>query len=161
MNITEDQFRKAMGLFPTGVTVVTACGQDQKDIGITISSFTSLSLTPPQILFCLSKQSKTHAIFKAAPHFVVNVLNKTQSHLSQGFAKHVPLEWEDIPTLRHPEAGCLLIRGALTHIVCEKASIYDGSDHDIIIGKVIDIQTGGDHLPLIRQRGQYLTIQSL
>ncbi len=161
MSITEDQFRKTLGLFPTGVTVVTVSDGVSKDRGITISSFTSVSLNPPQVLFCLSKQSKTMAAFKASPYFAVNILRATQHHLSEGFAKHIPLEWDTLKTHRHEPTRCLLISEALGHVICEKAALYEGGDHEIILGKVIDAIFKPDDLPLIRQRGKYSTIQPL
>jgi len=161
MTITEDQFRKTMGLFPTGVTVVTAPNDKGDDIGITISSLTSVSLTPPQILFCLSKSSKTMPVFKATSYFAVNILSSTQSPLSDGFARHVPLGWAQLQTQRHPSTGCLLISGALGHVICEKGAIYEGGDHEIILGRVIDVIVHLQDTPLIRQRGQYLTTQAL
>lgn len=161
MTITEDQFRKTMGLFPTGVTVVTAPNGKGGDIGITISSLTSVSLTPPQILFCLSKKSKTMSVFKATSYFAVNILNAHQSSLSDGFAKHVPLDWAQIQTHRHPSTGCLLISDALGHVICEKGAIYEGGDHEIILGRVIDAIAHPQGIPLIRQRGQYLTTQTI
>jgi len=161
MSITEEQFRKTLGLFPTGVTVVTVPDEDGKDIGITISSFTSLSLNPPQVLFCLSKRSKTMPAFKASSYFAVNILNVNQHHVSDGFARHVPLEWEDLKTHRHGVSKCLLISDALGHVVCEKVTTYESGDHEIIIGKVIDVTINPDHFPLVRQRGQYLTTQSI
>src|ERR1700722_10733868 len=139
MSITEDQFRKTLGLFPTGVTVVTAPQGKGKDIGITISSFTSVSLSPPQILFCLAKRSKTVEVFKETAYFAVNILSASQSRLSDGFAKHVPLEWETLNPHRHSATGCLLLSDALGHVICEKGAIYEGGDHNIILGKVIDI----------------------
>jgi 3-hydroxy-9,10-secoandrosta-1,3,5(10)-triene-9,17-dione monooxygenase reductase component len=161
MNITEEHFRKTLGLFPTGVTVVTAPQEKGKDIGITISSFTSLSLNPPQVLFCLSKHSKTMAAFKTLQYFAVNILNVNQSHLSDGFAKHVPPEWETVKTHRHPQTGCLLISDALGYVICEKGAMYDGGDHFIILGRVIDLVASPSDLPLVRQRGQYLTTQPI
>ncbi len=161
MRITEDQFRKTLGLFPTGVTVVTFSEEEGEPVGITISSFTSVSLKPPQILFCLSKQSKTIPIFKKSRYFAVNILNTNQSHLSEGFAKHTPLAWEKVKTKKHPATRCLLIREALGHIICEKGAIYEGGDHEIILGKVIDLGGEAHSLPLVRQRGQYLTTQPL
>ena len=161
MNISEDQFRKTMGLFPTGVTVVTAPQEQGGDIGITISSFTSVSLKPPQILFCLSKYSKTIPIFKASRYFAVNILSSTQSHLSDSFAKHVPIDWENIKTHRHRPTGCLLFSDALGHVLCEKGAIYEGEDHEIILGKVIDVAAIPHDLPLVRQQGNYLTTQPI
>lgn len=161
MMITEEQFRKTLGLFPTGVTVITASQKGGQDIGITISSLTSLSLSPPQILFCLSKHSKTMSVFKTSPYFAVNILSESQSHLSDGFAKHVPLEWETVDTYRHTATNCLLLSDTLGHIICERSAIYDGGDHEIIVGKVIDLNVTSSASPLIRQRGQYLTTQPI
>ena len=161
MSISEEHFRKTLGLFPTGVTVVTAHQEQGNDIGITISSFTSVSLNPPQILFCLAKCSKTIPVFKTARYFTVNILNANQSHLSDDFAKHVPVAWETVKTQRHLETGCLLISDALGHVICEKSAVYEGGDHEIILGRVIDLLTKPHDFPLVRQRGQYLTTQPL
>lgn len=161
MYVTEEQFRKTLGLFPTGVTIVTASQKDGQDIGITISSLASLSLSPPQILFCLSKHSKTMPTFKESSYFAINILSDAQSHLSDGFAKHVPLEWEKVETYRHSPTDCLLLAGTLGYIVCERGTIYEGGDHEIIIGKVVDLNVTSSAPPLIRQKGQYLTTQSI
>lgn len=161
MSITEDHFRKTLGLFPTGVTVVTAPQEQGNDIGITISSFTSVSLSPPQILFCLSKSSRTISLFKTSHYFAVNILSAHQSHLSDGFAKHVPLLWKTVKTERHLETGCLLISDALGHVICEKSAVYEGGDHEIILGRVIDLISKPHDFPLVRQRGQYLTTQPI
>ncbi|MBI2707108.1 MAG: flavin reductase family protein [Proteobacteria bacterium] len=161
MTVTEDQFRKTLGLFPTGVTIITAPQKGGQDIGITISSLTSVSLSPPQILFCLSKHSKTMPVFKASPYFAINILSESQSHLSDGFARHVPMEWEKVDTYRHSATGCLLIKDTLGYIICEKGAIYDGEDHEIIIGKVLDLEVISSASPLVRQKGQYLTTQSI
>ncbi|MBY0500409.1 MAG: flavin reductase family protein [Alphaproteobacteria bacterium] len=157
MSIKEDQFRKTLGLFPTGVTVVTVPYGQEGDIGITISSFTSVSLHPAQILFCLAKRSKTIPAFKASRYFAVNILKASQTHISEGFAKHIPIGWEKTKVHRHAETGCLLFSEALGHVICEKSAMYDGGDHEIILGKVIDLSSNPNELPLIRHRGQYLT----
>lgn len=161
MSISEKQFRQTLGLFPTGVTVVTTLTEEGKDIGITISSLTSLSLDPPQVLFCLSKNSKTMPIFKAARYFAINILNEDQAYLSDGFARHVPLDWEKVDHHRHPETGCLLLNEALGYIICEKGIVYEGGDHEIILGRVIDLKEAPPALPLIRQKGEYLTTRPI
>lgn len=157
MNITDDQFRKTLGVFPTGVTVVTTLSETGEDVGITISSFTSLSLHPPQILFCLSKHSALSPVVKAAPYFVVNILTADQSYISDGFAHRIPIRWEDLKTIRHDTSNCLLLTEALGHVICEMGSVYEGGDHDIIVGRVIELTSNPHTTPLIRQRGQYQT----
>ena len=157
MGITEDQFRKALGLFSTGVTVITVPAHFGENVGITISSFTSVSLHPPQVLFCLSKHSRMQPIFAESSYFAVNILKATQSLLSDGFAQRLPLHWDSVKTHGHPETECLLLSDALGHVVCEKGTVYEGGDHDIIVGKVIDIMVNYHELPLVRHKGQYLT----
>ena len=160
MSITEDQFRKTLGLFSTGVTVVTT-SQGQEDVGITISSLTSVSLNPPQILFCLSKQSKTVPVFTDCSYFAVNILNANQSHIADNFAKHIPRKGETVKVFRDNETGCLLFSDVLGHVICERGAIYEGGDHHIILGRVIAVGANFKDLPLVRQRGQYLTTQSI
>lgn len=160
MNINEDQFRKTLGLFPTGVTVVTTPhGYD--DIALTISSFTSVSLNPFQILFCLSKQSRKASAFIESIHFAVNILNAQQAHISDEFAKRLPETNSHLKTFRDSETGCLLFSEALGHVICEKGAIYDGGDHHIILGRVIALRANFEELPLVRQRGRYMTTQDL
>lgn len=161
MSVTEDQFRKTLGLFPTGVTVVTTPRGEGQDVGITISSFTSVSLSPPQILFCLSKYSKSSPVFRDASYFAINILNSDQSPIADSFAKHTPKKGEQLKVYRHEETGCLLLSDALGHVVCERAAIYEGGDHHIILGTVIALGANFHHLPLVRQKGQYLTTQPL
>jgi len=161
MSITEHQFRKTLGLFPTGVTVVTAPqGQDQ-DVCLTISSLTSVSLDPPQILFCLSKYSKTVPVFKAAPFFAINILTENQAHIADAFATHTLPKGGTLKVCRHEETGCLLFSDALGHVICERGALYEGGDHYIILGRVIAVGENVNDLPLVRQRGQYLTTRPL
>ena len=160
MKLSEAKFRKILGLFPTGVVVVTA-SYGKEDFGITISSFTSLSLKPPQILFCLSKDSKTMPIFERIPYFVVNILSSDQAYLSDVFARRYPLDWSKIKTHRHVETDCILLSEAVGYVICEKRALYEGGDHKIILGKVVDLQKSYEATPLIRHRGEYLTTQPL
>ncbi len=161
MNNTEEQFRKVLGSFPTGVAVVTTSPAEGESIGITVSSFTSVSLEPPQVLFCLSKHSKTLPAFKAARYFAVNILSAEQSHLSNSFARRTPIEWESIKTHTHPITKCPLLSEAVGHVICEKSAVYEGGDHNIILGKAIDLVVVSENLPLIRHRGQYATLQPI
>lgn len=160
MSITEDQFRKTLGLFPSGVTVVTTL-HGQEDVGITISSFISVSLNPPQILFCLSIYSKTAPVFKDCTYFSINILSAHQAHIADSFAKHIPCTDRALKAFRHEETGCLLFSDALAHIICKRGDIYEGGDHHIILGRVMAVNTTFNGLPLVRQRGQYLTTQSI
>jgi flavin reductase (DIM6/NTAB) family NADH-FMN oxidoreductase RutF len=161
MNIIDDQFRKVLGQFPTGVAVITTTNESGEDVGITISSFTSLSLNPHQILFCLSKNSTLWSSFKNTKCFAVNILNADQSYVSDCFAKRAPLDWSKMKIERHAPSGCILLTEALGHVICEKGSVFDGGDHDIIIGLVTDLFANPHTTPLIRHRGEYMTTEGL
>jgi flavin reductase (DIM6/NTAB) family NADH-FMN oxidoreductase RutF len=161
MSVTEHQFRRTMSLFPTGVTVVTTPLKDGQDVGLTISSLTSVSLEPPQILFCLSNYSRAVPVFQKASHFAINILNAEQAHLADAFARHIPQQGERLKTFRHEETGCLLFSDAMGHLVCEKGEIFESGDHYIIIGHVIAVGANFEQRPLVRQTSQYQTIQSL
>jgi flavin reductase (DIM6/NTAB) family NADH-FMN oxidoreductase RutF len=100
-------------------------------------------------------------VFKEAPYFSVNVLSANQSHIADSFAKHTSRKNEMLKVYRHERTGCLLLSDALGHVVCERGAIYEGGDHHIILGTVIAVGAHSHALPLVRQKGQYLTTQSL
>jgi len=95
-------------------------------------------------------------------HFAVNILNAHQAHVADEFAKRLPPQTgQSLKMFREGETGCLLFSEALGHVICERGAIYDGGDHHIILGRVISLDANFNALPLVRQRGQYLTTQSL
>lgn len=100
-------------------------------------------------------------VFQSSAHFAINLLSKEQAHLSDGFAQHIPMEWEKVSTYRHAATDCLLLSDTLGYVICEKEIIYEGGDHAIIIGKVIDLGISSPAAPLVRQKGQYLTTHPL
>lgn len=161
MSITKEQFRRTMGLFPTGVTVVTAPCEQGQDVGVTISSLTSLSLEPPQILFCLAKGSRSAPILTTTPHFALNILAAHQASVSDYFAYHSSQGSKPLEVCRDQATGCLLLSEALGHLICARGMIYEGGDHYIILGNVIAVHVNAPNSPLVRQQGQYLTTQSL
>src|SRR5947209_17980951 len=92
----EKQFRRVLGQFATGVTVVTARGKDGAPIGTTVNSFTSVSLKPPLVLWCLAHTSQNIAAFRKASHFAVNILAAGQYALSHRFAMPAPDKFEGV-----------------------------------------------------------------
>lgn len=80
-------FRRALGNFATGVTVVTAATASGRKVGVTANSFNSVSLDPPLVLWSIDKRSNSHEVFEEASHFAVNVLAADQVHLSNNFAR--------------------------------------------------------------------------
>lgn len=160
-NITSEQFRKTLSLLPSGVSIMTVSPPNGQDRGVTISSLTSLSLHPPQVLFCLSQTSSIMADVEAASHFAISILGDTQTNLANAFTRPGLVQWQEIQTHRHPLTNCLLLAGALGHIICERGPLYAGGDHKIILGTVIDVEINSPLAPLLRHRGNYLTTRAL
>ena len=127
-------FRTALGNFPTGVTVVTA-QTPGGPIGMTVNSFSSVSLDPPLILWSPAKTSSRHDFFAGATHFAIHVLSADQGALSGRFTRG-GLGFEAFIWDANPE-GVPIIPGTLSRFECERASIYDGGDHSIILGRVL------------------------
>lgn len=127
-------FRTALGNFPTGITVVTAQTPDGP-IGMTVNSFSSVSLDPPLILWSPAKTSSRHDIFAGATHFAIHVLSAEQCELSDRFTRG-GRGFEDVDWETNPE-GVPIIHGTLSRFECERASVYDGGDHSILLGRVL------------------------
>jgi len=145
-------FRRALGNFATGVTVMTACHNGQRT-GMTANSFNSVSLDPPLILWSIIKTSRSYAIFGQASHFAVNVLAMDQMALSNHFARYSEDKFEPIDAETAP-CGAPLLKNCAARFVCEKYQCLDGGDHWIILGKVIDFDDCG-RAPLLYHQGAY------
>ena len=150
---TPDEFRSAMALVPTAVTIVTAQGA-RGPAGATANAVASLSLEPPLMLACLDRGSRTLATVKEAGAFGISVLGAGQAGLAREFATKAPHP-EKFRDVSHVERqGVPLIDGAVAWIACRLRNLHDGGDHEIAIGDVIDLGgEGGD--PLIFYRGDY------
>lgn len=126
-------FRSTLGAFATGVTVVTTATPDGP-LGITVNSFTSVSMDPPLVLWCPAKWSKRYAPFATARHFAIHVLGADQKHIADGFSREggafAGLDW-------HTDTdGVPLIDGVLARLVCATWAVHDAGDHAIVIGRV-------------------------
>lgn len=156
MNLDIRSFRRALGRFATGVIIVTA-GQKGAVKGITVNSFSSLSLDPPLILWCLSHGSSRYHAFTNEPEFTVSILDKSQQavadHLASG-SEYVPGDVALEPTLIGPPS----IAGALTVLECRRTSLIDGGDHTIIIGEVLSFRCREDGDPLLYYGGAYRSL---
>lgn len=162
MNICSKTFRKTLSAFPTGVTIVTTHSPDKAHIGLTISSFTSVSLAPPQILFCLTNSSSVVDFFKPGHPFAVNVLSSHQTELSDHFASGMPTDWKTLSCHPHPSSDCMLLNGCMGHVICEVADVHTGGDHTVIVGKVTDlIRCEEQNEPLVRHLSEYKSTKSL
>lgn len=149
---TQD-LRRALGQYATGVTVVTARAVDGRRVAMTANSFSSVSLTPPLVLWCPAKSSPSTPAFQAATHFAVNVLAASQHHLALQFATPANDKFADVPT-REGIAGTPLIEGAVAQFQCRPVRCLDSGDHLVMIGQVEQYEALGG-APLIFHAGSY------
>lgn len=154
MSFDKNDFRRCMGHFATGITVVTTNLAENKPCGMTINSFASLSLEPPLILFSLDKNAHNHDNFTSCNKLVVNILNEDQKDISVAFAHPSSVNWNKILYVE-AKNGCPVIKGCLAYVECIIENIYQGGDHSIIIGRVTDMQISPQEQPLIYFKGKY------
>src|ERR1700722_11233664 len=129
------KFRDALGQFPTGVVVATARTQAGELIGMTMSSFNSVSLDPPLILFSVHRKTLSFAAWQSISHYAINVLNEDQEQVSNQFARAGGNKWGDMPVLPSPGGGPTLPNAAVV-FECTSHACYDGGDHEIFVGRV-------------------------
>jgi flavin reductase (DIM6/NTAB) family NADH-FMN oxidoreductase RutF len=146
-------FRRALGQFATGVTVVTANTSDGRRIGVTVNSFSSVSLDPPLILWSLSRQAESFFDFTNVTHFAVNVLEAKQHHLSRQFSTRLADKFVGVEFIEG-KAGAPLLKGVIAQFVCRKVRLYDGGDHVIFVGEVEEYKYE-DGEPLVFHSGRY------
>jgi flavin reductase (DIM6/NTAB) family NADH-FMN oxidoreductase RutF len=148
-------FRQALGEFATGVAVVTARGKGDELVGMTMSSFNSVSVDPPLVLFSVDRKALSLPAMQEAKGFAVNVLARQQENVSNQFARALANKWDQVKTsVGHAEAP--LISGALAHFECEPYANYDGGDHVIFVVRVVRHTVHSDApAPLIFFRGRY------
>jgi flavin reductase (DIM6/NTAB) family NADH-FMN oxidoreductase RutF len=147
--------RNAFGYFATGVAVVTAEDSNMRRVGMTINSFSSLSLEPPLILWSIAKTSGSLPAFTAASHFAVHILAATQQSLSDRFAKPSTSKFDNIEC-REGLGHAPLLAGCAAVFECALLQSIDGGDHLILVGRVERFNTNPDTLPLVFHRGRYV-----
>lgn len=150
--VAHRNFRNALGQFATGVTVMTGVSPAGDPFGITVTSFNSLSLDPPLILWSLGREGGSFSCFQAGTPFAVNVLAAGQDLLAQRFARVGVPKFDGVPTHDGLD-GVLLIDGSVAYFECFVEARYPGGDHDIIVGRVRRMfNIGGE--PLLFHKGQ-------
>jgi len=154
------EFRRAMGRWATGVTVVTA-HDGTIDAGLTVNAFLSVSLRPPSVLVSLQDDVDTLPIVERARAFAVNVLAADQRPVSDRFAQAVPSEqkFRDLP-VRRGASGAALLEGTLGAFECRVVSIAPAFDHRLVVGEVTAIHPGRDAPPLVFFRSGYGTAEA-
>ncbi|MEE2789740.1 MAG: flavin reductase family protein [Myxococcota bacterium] len=173
--ITEDDFKRAMGAFPSGVTVITTRLPDGVDVGMTASAFASVSLEPPLVLVCVQNRLDMCDFITTASSFGVSILTADQTAISNRFAggfiddhgrwqpwpEHRD-KFEDLEVFRLEPAGCALLNGSSVGLQCTLEHAYAGGDHTIFVGRVTALKGLADdtQMPLVYAQGRYARLDT-
>ena len=152
------RLRDAFGCFGTGVTLVSTISAEGSVTAVTANSFTSVSLEPPLLLFCLNKRSRRLPVFEQAERFAVNVLHAGQEALSVSLAQaqaHAQGR-EDLGWTMHE--GAPVLNDAMAAFACVRHAAYDGGDHVIFVGRVLQLSFDPDQDPLLYFQGRYRSV---
>ncbi|MDO9316311.1 MAG: flavin reductase family protein [Burkholderiaceae bacterium] len=149
-------FRAALGTFATGVTVITARDAHGKPVGLTANSFNSVSLTPPLVLWSLSRSASTMPAFTRGSHYAINILAADQRGIAERFSRKDIDRFEGIKLLEGL-SGAPILDGVMAVFECFNRSQYEEGDHVIFVGEVEHCARREGALPLIFHGGRYYT----
>ena len=147
-------FRDAVGSFATGVMVMTCSGGSEGLIGVTMNSFSSVSLDPPLVSFCIADSLSEFETLLKTEHFALNLLRADQEELSNQFAKTGLDKWRGV-SCREGANAAPIIEPNHGVLLCTKHAQYECGDHYIVVAKVDNVEFGGDEPPLLFYKGQY------
>lgn len=149
--------RDALGHFATGVAVVSCISPDGEAHASTVSSFNSVSLDPPLVLFSLANAAKSLPDWLSARHYAVSILHANQQAISNQFAKALTDKWDGVTPVSGPRTNAPLIPNALAWFECEAYATYGGGDHTIFVGRVLSLRRRAvsDNDPLLFFAGRY------
>jgi len=150
------QFRNALGQFATGVTIVTTRSAEGVPVGLTVSSFNSVSLAPPLVLWSLAHTAASLPVFACGTHFAVHVLAGDQQALAERFAARGIDRWADLPVTAGL-GGVPLLAGAAATFECVCHSQHQAGDHTIFVGEVQRAQQRPGVAPLLYHGGRFYT----
>lgn len=153
--------KNAMRVYPQGVTVATISGPNGPE-GLTVSSFTSVSLDPPLVLISIAKGTPVHDLFRGAMAYAVNFLAEDQKSISDRFAGRTKVK-DRFEGLKFTLGltGCPIIDGVRVAIECKVWHVYEGGDHSIIVGEVVSAKTFNSKRPLVYYSQQYTTTEQV
>lgn len=159
-DVSPDDFKGALGSWAAGVTIVTT-KQNDLVYGITVSSFSSLSVDPLLIIVCIAKSNKLADMVVDTKKFAVSILAEGQDDISNAFSKsgRDPLpEFEGVTTIT-AETGCPIINGSIAYLDCELHEALEGGDHIIAVGRVVAASYDPGVKPLMYFRRGYRTVK--
>jgi len=157
MSIGPLELRRVLGSFATGVTVVTSRIGSQTR-GITVNSFTSVSLEPPLVLICIDHKARSYEFLPEAETFAVNILSDEQAWICDYFARRLaPNPEDELAEIPYHDGvtGSPLVDGAIAFIECRIATRYEAGDHAIFLAEVITATLARDAPPLVFYRGRF------
>ena len=150
------EFKQCLGMFATGVTIITTRTNDGTMLGLTANSFNSVSLAPPLVLWSLSGHSASLATFMHAPHYAINILAADQKELALQFASKSADRFAGV-SYALGECGAPLIAGAAAQFECSNRSRYHEGDHIIFVGEVERCSVESGASPLLYHGGKFYT----
>lgn len=150
------EFRAALGTFATGVTIITAIDANGHRVGLTANSFNSVSLSPPLVLWSLSRHAGSMPVFSAGSHYAINILAADQRALAERFATKDVDRFAGVP-VRAGAGGVPVIEGSAAVFECFNRSQYEEGDHVIFVGEVEHCERREGASPLIYHGGRYFT----
>ena len=150
------EFRTALGMFATGVTVITARAADGTLVGLTANSFNSVSLTPPLVLWSLGQAASAMEALSQGSHYAINILAADQKVLAEQFAGPRDQRWAGVEFTTGAN-GAPLLAGAAATFECFNRSRYEEGDHVIFVGEVERCHHQADASPLLYHGGKFYT----
>jgi flavin reductase (DIM6/NTAB) family NADH-FMN oxidoreductase RutF len=148
-----DDFRRVLGHFATGVTILTTCDGDRRPTGLTCSAFSSVSLDPPLVMVCVDHKSQSFPAIRDGARFAVNILGAHQEALSRRFASTRLDKFDGVPhTIT--DMGLPLVEGAVAHLECVTVNAHVAGDHTIFVGRVERAWVPSGE-PLLYFKGKY------
>jgi flavin reductase (DIM6/NTAB) family NADH-FMN oxidoreductase RutF len=157
MTIDPDSFRSVLGRFASGITVVTTRDSD-RDVGMTVSAFCSVSLRPPLVQVCVDHETSLHAALRKNQRYGVSILAADQEALSRRFSTAGSTRRFDGIGYRRGESGMVLLDDALAHLECRIVASHEAGDHTIFVGEVESASARGAQ-PLLYYRGGYAQLE--
>ena len=158
MTIDPDSFRSVLGRFASGITVVTTRDAEQRDVGMTVSAFCSVSLDPPLVQVCVDHAASLYAALVVSTRYGVSILAAEQEALSRRFATAESTRRFDGIGYRRGESGVILLDDALAHLECRIVASHDTGDHTMFVGEV-ESATARNARPLLYYRGGYAQLE--
>ena len=155
-SFTTDEFREALGMFATGVTIVTARAANGRLVGLTANSFNSVSLDPPLVLWSLARSAASMAALSTGSHYAINILAADQKDLAERFASKDVDRWADV-AFTEGVGGAPVLAGAAASFECFNRTRYDEGDHVIFVGEVERCTHTAGASPLLFHGGRFYT----